>query len=81
MNNNIVNLVSIQQYCEEAGISRATFYRKRDEIEIFKVPNSKRSWIVSPEDKHKQIDDSNVLEYLERGNEKMMERLSKVPMV
>jgi len=77
---NIVKLVNVQEYCKQAGISRATFYRKihKDEIETYKVSGSKKPWIVSLENEHQQIDENNVLEYLEREDEKMAEQLSKI---
>jgi len=76
----IIKLVNVTQYCRQAGISRATFYRKihKNEIETYKVSGSKKPWIVSLENEHRQIDENNILEYLERGNEKTMERLSKM---
>ena len=76
----IIKLINVTQYCRQAGISRATFYRKihKDEIETYKVSGSKKPWIVSLENEHQQIDENNVLEYLEREDEKMAEQLSKI---
>ena len=76
---NIVKLVNVKKYCEQAKISRSSFYRQahRDEIEIYKVSGSKKPWIVSLENEHQQIDENNVLEYLERENERMVEAALK----
>jgi len=77
----VINLVNIKKYCEEMGISRATFYRKlhKGEIEAYKTPFniSKRLLLVSSKNKAQIINDSNVLEYLEAESEKAVELLSK----
>jgi len=77
----LINLVNIKKYCEEMGISRATFYRKlqKGEIEAYKTPSniSKRLLLVLSENKTQTVDESNILEYLETDIEKVAEFLSR----
>ena len=77
---NMVKLININNFCKEEGISRSTFYRKvkKEEIEVYKVPCSKRLWLVLPEDKQESIDQSNVLDYLQKEEERMIELASKI---
>ena len=76
---NMVKLININNFCKEKGISRSTFYRKvkKEEIEVYKVPCSKRLWLILPEDKQESIDQSNVLDYLQKEEERMIELASK----
>jgi len=76
----LVKLISINDFCKQEGISRSTFYRKlkKEEIEVYKVPCSERLWLVPHKSKPQPINDSSILEDIERENEEIAEFFSKV---